>query len=174
MLEVLEREVLQLALERVESELVGQWRIEIAGFLRHLVLCLLVGSVAYLSHDIDAVGDHDEDDAHVFGKGEQEVAEVVAFDDRVFVVEMLYLLQSVHDVLHAVAVASCHVGVVGGLAGIEQCGDDAVSAQPYLVDADACGLHGGDDGIESESIAVHLALADGHAQVVFQLAVVVG
>ena len=68
----------------------GQWCIEIGSLFAHLTFGFLVGSVANLSHEVHAVGNHDEDDAHVLGKRQQEVAEILAFDDGVLLVEFLY------------------------------------------------------------------------------------
>ena len=65
-LEILQTQVFQLALQLVETQLVGEWGIEVAGFLAHLVLCLLLFGITDLSHHVHAVGNHDEDYAHIF------------------------------------------------------------------------------------------------------------
>ena len=65
-LQILQAQVFQLALQFVETQLVGEWGIEVAGFLAHLVLCLLLFGITDLSHHVHAVGNHDEDYAHVF------------------------------------------------------------------------------------------------------------
>ena len=65
-LQILQAQVFQFALQLVETQLVGEWGIEVAGFLAHLVLCLLLVGITYLSHHVHAVGYHDEDYAHVF------------------------------------------------------------------------------------------------------------
>lgn len=136
-LEIFEREVLELALERIESKLMGQWRIEIAGFFRHLVLCLLVRRVADLSHDVHTVGDHDEDHAHILGKAQEQIAEVLAFDDGVFLIELLDADKSVDDTRHVVTESLAylfHCLKVIAETAIEHRGDDTVAAQSYLVD----------------------------------------
>lgn len=58
-LQIFERQVLQLAFQLIESELVGEWSIEIAGLFTHFATGISVGCVAYLSHEIHTVGDHD-------------------------------------------------------------------------------------------------------------------
>ena len=65
-LQILQAQVFQFALQLVETQLVGEWGIEVAGFLAHLVLRLLLVGITYLSHHVHAVGYHDEDYAHVF------------------------------------------------------------------------------------------------------------
>ena len=65
-LQILQAQVFQFALQLVETQLVGEWGIEVAGFLAHLVLCLLLVGITYLSHHVHSVGNHDEDYAHVF------------------------------------------------------------------------------------------------------------
>lgn len=160
-LEIFEREVLELALERIKSKLMGQWRIEIAGFFRHLVLCLLVRRVADLSHDVHTVGDHDEDHAHILGKAQEQIAEVLAFDDGVFLIELLDADKSVDDTRHVVTESLAylfHCLKVIAETAIEHRGDDTVAAQSYLVDGDACCLQGGEDRVQSEDIAVDAAL----------------
>ncbi len=76
--------------------------------------------------------------------------------------------------LHAVAIFLHNLLAFGHLAGIEQCGDDRVAAQPNLVDAYLRRLQGRDDGVEAEGVAVDLAFADSLVQVVLQLECVVG
>ena len=67
-LQIFQTQVLQFALQLVESQFVSQRSVQIACLLCHPALCLLVGCVAYLSHQIDAVGNHNQNNAHVFGK----------------------------------------------------------------------------------------------------------
>ena len=74
--EVLEGKILKLALDGVESQLVCKGRIEIACLCRHLLPRLKVAGIAYGPHDNEPVGNHDEDDAHILGEGEQEVPEM--------------------------------------------------------------------------------------------------
>lgn len=64
-LEILQTEVFQFALQFVESQFVGEWGIEVACLFAYFMLCLFLFGIAYLSHHIHAVGNHDEDDAHI-------------------------------------------------------------------------------------------------------------
>ena len=162
-LEVFEREVLQLTLQRVESELMGQRRIEIAGLFRYLVLCLPVRRVANLPHDIHPVGDHNKDHAHILGEAQEQVAEVLTLDDGVFLIEFLYADESMDDTSHVVAESLAnlfHSLKVIAETAIEHRGDDTVAPQSYLVDGDACCLQGGEDRIQSEDITMDSSLLD--------------
>ena len=86
MLQVLQTEVLQLALQFVESELVGEWGIEVTSFLAHLMLRHHLFCVTYLSHHVHTVGYHDEDHAHVLRERDEQVAKILALDDWVALV----------------------------------------------------------------------------------------
>ena len=103
MLEVFEAEVLQLALELIEAELMSQRRIEISSFHRDFLLCLDVLRVFDLTHHADAIGNHDEDDAHVLGKGDEQAAEVLASHGSALRVELADAHQAVQDVSHLLA-----------------------------------------------------------------------
>ena len=70
-LQVFQRQVLQLAFQFIETQFVSQWRIEVGGFFADAVLGLLVVRVTYLAHQVHAIGNHDENHAHIFGKRQQ-------------------------------------------------------------------------------------------------------
>ena len=127
-LQVFERQILQLRLERVQTQLMGERRIEVRRLFRHLVLRLLVRRVADETHDAHAVRDHDQDDAHILGKGQQEVTEIVTLYDRVLVIEMLYLEEAVDDMLHRLAILGDDLLVVVDMTGPEERGDDRLAA----------------------------------------------
>ena len=74
--EVLERDVLQFALDRVETQLVGDLRVEVHR-LPALLAPLLVREHPERAHHLEAVGQLDEDHARVFGVADDQVAEVV-------------------------------------------------------------------------------------------------
>ena len=112
-LQIFQREVFQLALQPVESQLVSQGRIEIVGFHAHLATCLVVLGVANLSHQVHTVGNHDEDDAHVFCKRQQQVAEILALYHRVLLVEFTHTNESADDGCHSLAKLGFYL--VGGL-----------------------------------------------------------
>ena len=64
-LEILQTEVFQFALQFVESQFVGEWGIEVACLFAYFMLCLFLFGITNLSHHVHAVGNHDEDDAHI-------------------------------------------------------------------------------------------------------------
>ena len=176
-LEVLQREVFEFGLQLVESQLVGQRGIEISGLAAHLHLVLRVCRVAYLPHEVHAVGNHDEDDAHILGKRQQEVAEVVALDDGVLIVELAYALQAAEDEGHGGAELLAD-GVGGDVAvletGVQQRGQHGVAAQSYLVDDDECRLQSCQYGVQSEGVAPHLLQLDAVYDVRTDFLLVVG
>ena len=74
--EVFQRDVLQLALDGVESQFVGDLGIEVHALPAFLLL-FRFGEHRQRTHHLQAVGQLDEDDARIGGVGDDEVAEVV-------------------------------------------------------------------------------------------------
>ena len=118
----------------------GKWSIEVACLLADALLCLYVLCVANLPHQVHPVGNHYQDYPHVFGERQKQVAEVLAFDYRVLLVEVLDMdeaLQNLGDRLPELLqrfvesglVALCHTC-------IQQHSDCSVTLQPYLVNCD--------------------------------------
>ena len=135
-LQILQRQVLQLALQLIETQLVGQGRIEVGGFFRHPFLGFRLVGVANLSHQVHTTGNHDEDDAHVLGKRQQQVAEVLALHHGVLLVELLNALQTVEYATHGNAIGGSHIvdSQESRLyAGVQQDGQHGIAAQSYLV-----------------------------------------
>ena len=69
--------------------------IEIGGLLRCLEFGLLIIDIAYLTHQVYTIGYHNEDDAHILGKRQQKVAEVLTLYSGILVVKLLYAVKSV-------------------------------------------------------------------------------
>ena len=67
-LEILQRQILQFALQLVESQFVGEWGVEVACLFRYAMLGFGILCVAYLPHQVHSVGYHDEYHAHVLGE----------------------------------------------------------------------------------------------------------
>ena len=158
MLKVLQRQVLQLALQLVETQLVGQRGIEVAGLLAYLQLGLHVLRVADLPHQVHAVGNHDENHAHVLGERQQQVAEVLTLDDGVLLVEVLDAHQSADDGCHLLAEIRLHLFQrqrAVGHARVEQDGQHTVALQPFLFYGQHGGLHALMDRVEAEHVALH-------------------
>ncbi len=74
--EGLEREVLELPLERVDPEPVRERRVDLERLLRLLHL-LLLAEVLDRPHVVEAVGELDEDDPHVLGHRDDHLAVVL-------------------------------------------------------------------------------------------------
>ena len=67
----------------------SQRRIEVGCFLADFPLGLRMAGVANLTHQVDAVGNHNEDDTHVLGKGQQQITEILRLDDGILLVKLL-------------------------------------------------------------------------------------
>ena len=87
-LKILQREVFEFALQLVETQLVGEGCKEVGRLFADAMLGVLVVGVANLPHQVHTVGNHDQDDTHVFGKRQQQIAEVLAFNDGTLLVEV--------------------------------------------------------------------------------------
>ena len=74
--EDLEREVLELPLDRVDAEPVRERRVDLERLLRLLHL-LLLAEVLDRPHVVEAVGELDQDDAHVLGHRDDHLAVVL-------------------------------------------------------------------------------------------------
>ena len=168
-LHVLEREILKFRLQRVQAEFVGKGRVKIRSLFRHLTPRVGHRRVANETHHAHTVGNHDEYDAHVLGKRQQQVAEVVAANHGILVVEMLYLVEPMDDVLHGFAIFLGHFHEVVHMACPQERGYHRLAAQANLIDADACRLHGCDYRVQSEHVATNVAISDGLAQARLEL-----
>ena len=157
-LKILEAQVLKLALQLIQTQLVSQRRVQIAGFLAHLRLRLNVLRVTYLAHQVHAVGNHYQYHAHVFGERQQQVAEVLALYHRVLLVKLLNLYQSVYyarNVVTELCLNFLGVGSRRARHGIKQDGYHAVAPQPYLVYGNLRRLQSGEYWVESEDVTLY-------------------
>ena len=186
MLQILQRQILELRLQLIEAQLVGQRGVEIGGLLAHDAAGLVVLGITDLAHHVDAVGNHDEDDAHVLGEGEQQVAEVLALlahevgalalGDGVVLIELLNAAQAVEDAAYDRPEAAG--GLVDGErllvgAGPQHDGHDGIAAQPDLLDSQQGRLQARHDRVEPEGVAMGQSVADGAVELsAYQLLVV--
>ena len=77
--------------------------------ITNLLLGIAIGYVTYLSHQVHAVGNHDKYHTHVLGKRQQQVAEILALDDRVLLVQFLNATQSMLNAGHRLAIVALYV-----------------------------------------------------------------
>ena len=103
LLHVFQGEVFQFRLQFVETQFVSEWSIQISGFVRHLLACVVVRRILDLTHQVHTVGNHNQDDTHIFGKRKQKVAEVLRFDGRTLGIELVDFHQSLDDARHIFA-----------------------------------------------------------------------
>ena len=117
-LHVFQRQILQLALQFVETEFMGQGGIEIGRFLGYFQLCLHILRVTNLAHQVHTVGNHDQNHAHILCKRQEQVAEVLTLDHRILQVELLDTIQAVQDACHLWAMVSLN-GLDGRMPGLD-------------------------------------------------------
>ena len=78
--------------------------IQISSLLRYLQLGLYVLRIANLSHQVHAIGNHYQYHTHILGKREQQISEVLALHRRVFIIQLLYTVQTMQYARHRCAV----------------------------------------------------------------------
>ncbi len=93
---VFQRQILEFRLYCIESESMGERRIEVIGLVGDIVYHLLVGMVVDCAHKGKSVDNHYYDDANVFGKCQQKLSEVVAFNSCLLAVECRHFQQSAY------------------------------------------------------------------------------
>ena len=155
-LEIFQAQVFKLALQLIESELVGQRRIQIGSLLAHTVLCLGVGCVFDLPHKVHTVGNHNQNHTHILGEREQQVAEVLALNNRTLLVELVNALQTIHNGGHALAKRAAQLVnafAVVAHGGVEHNGENAIAPQPNLFGCNQCCLQGRNNGVQSKNVA---------------------
>ena len=108
-LQVFQRQVLQFALQLVQAQLMGQGCIEVGRLFTDAPLGLLIIRVPDLSHQVHAVCYHDENHAHILCKRKQQVAEVLALDNGILLIQFLYALQPVQDTSYGDAIGGTHL-----------------------------------------------------------------
>ena len=125
--QVFERGVLELVLDGIQSQLVCQRGIQVAGLAGDIGDKLLVGVVVDGTHEGEPVDRHDEDDAHVLGKGQQQLVEILVLDSRLLLVERSDMQQAVHhpcDVLVEQHLDALGVKIVAAAQVVDERGDD--------------------------------------------------
>ena len=106
---IFQRQVFQFRFQLVKSQLVCQRSIQISCFVRHLYPVFFVACILDLAHHVHTVCNHDQNDAHIFGKREQEIAEVFRFNRRTFGVQFVCFHQSFDDTAYIFAIFGIHI-----------------------------------------------------------------
>ena len=172
MLQIFQRQVLQLRLHLIESQLVGKRRIEIGSLLTHLPLRFHLFRITYLAHQVHTVGNHDQDNAHILCKRKQQVTEILCLHDWILLIELLDTLKSVEDTRDGVTKDLPHL--LNGQMTIlytrmQQHCQHGITLQSDLLYHQLSRLEGKHDGIEPEHITMCLALLYIIAQILSHL-----
>ena len=153
----------------------GKGSVQIGGFIGHLPACFVVLALLYLAHDVHAVGNHDEDNAHVLCKGQQQVAEVLRLDGGAFGVKFVYPYQSAYDARHILAVVPFHLfGGTGAAAHgvVEHQSQDGCPPHAYLFRHDNGGLHILYNRVQPEDIPLYAVVLYRVYKMCFQLSAI--
>ena len=141
----------------------GQWGVEIARLAGDLVNEFLVGVVIDGAHQGQTVDRHDEDDAHVLGKGEQEFVEVLILDGCLLLVQGRHMQQAVDDagdVGPEQGLDAVHVKVVAAAQVVDQRGDDHRAVGGDAVAQGKRGVEVTHHGVEPILVALEDACLD--------------
>ena len=156
-LRILQRQILQLRLQLIEPQLMGQRRVKIRRFVCHPQPVFFLFRIFNPAHDVHTVGDHDEYHPHVFGKREKQVPEVFRLDGGAFLIQFVGFHQSLDDTAHIFSelVANLPDAQYPSLYDLVE--HDAGEARPFHPDLfghDDGGLHIPDHGIHAETVAL--------------------
>ena len=155
-LQVFQRQVFQFALQLIQTQLVGQRGIQIGRLLCHLGAGGLVAALGNLAHHVHLTGYHQQHHAHVFGKGEQQVSEVLALHHRLLGIQVVGALQSVDNPRHAFAIHGCnllHADASHLCHGVEHQGQHRLALQSHLAHCNHGCLQGQYEGVLLKHVA---------------------
>ena len=129
-------------------------------------------TILYLTHDVHAVGNHNEDNAHVFRKGQQQVTEVFRLDSGAFGVKLVYPYQSSYDARYIFAVVPFHFfGSTSAAAYgvVKHQSQNGGALHAYFFRYDNGGLHILDNRIQAEDVPLYAVIPYRVYKMCFQL-----
>ena len=150
----------------------GKGCIEIGRFVGYLPAGFIVLAIFYLPHDVYAVGNHNENDTHVLGESQQQVAEILGLDGRAFGIKFVYTYQSPDDACHVLAINLLYFlggasTAAHGVVQHESQNGGALHANFFRYDDSR--LHIFDDGIQTEYITLDTVVLYSVDKMCFQL-----
>ena len=102
---IFERQILQLGFDGIQAHAMRQRCIETRYFAGNFLLC--IGFVlVQRAHSGQAFHNHNHDDSHIFGKGNQQLTKIFGIDRHVSFVQAVRFLQATHD-------GCCRCAIVG-------------------------------------------------------------
>ncbi len=96
-LKIFEGEVFEFAFKLIEPQFMCEWCIKVARLFGCALTCSDIGSVAYLTHEVDAIGYHNKYHAHILSKGEKQRTKILSFYGWGLFIELLHTVKSVED-----------------------------------------------------------------------------
>ena len=154
---ILEREVLEFRFDGVEAQPVSQRCVEVRRLAGHIVAIFFVGVVVDHLHHAQPVGNHDDNHPYVFGKGEQQLAEVLALDSRLFGIEAVRLDEPPNELGNVVAELFPYGFDRQKLAHYQvekQSRDEHAALHTHPVAQDECRVEVADDRIDALLVAL--------------------
>ena len=154
--DVFQRQIFQLALDRVEAEAMRQRGVEVGDLGGQADAVVVVADLFTHAHHAEAVGNHDEDHAHIFGKGEEQVVEVLRVDRRVAGVEVGCLQQAADHEGHVGVERLLHLVERDGLLHhrtIEQESDDGGAFEADVMRSDDGRVDVAQEAVDAVAIA---------------------
>ena len=150
----------------------GQGSIEISGLIGYLPAGFVIFALLDLPHDVYAVGNHNENDTHVFGESQQQVAEILGLDGRAFGIKFVYTYQSPDDACHILAIDLLHFKSSASAAAhgvVQHESQDRSTFHSDFFRHDDSRLHIFDDGIQTEYITLDTVVLYSIDKMCFQL-----
>ena len=133
--------------------------------------CFLILCITYLAHHIHAISNHNEDYAHIFCKGHDEVSEVFRLHYRCLLVEFMQTHKSFYYIRDTFSELILHAFLRNMTiyhAGIEYCSNHTVPAESYFFYRNHGSLHAHQHRIKSESITLYGVILCGFDNVFLQ------
>ena len=171
---IFQGQVFKFAFELVEAQFVCQGSVKVGCLYGGAADGFLVGIVLDVAHEVDAVGNDEQYDAHVLGERHKQVAEVVTLDAGSLGVELADAAEAMKHGRYTLAEClsdGSEVGV-GGEAGLDKACGQGVAPHPDLGGGQNGCLQRCDDGVESERVARQCAVPGRLLDAVAQQAVV--
>ena len=175
-LRVFQRQILQFRFQLVQSQFVCQRGIQVGRFVGHFQSGFFVRAVLNLPHQVHTVGYDNQDDPHVFGKRQKQVAEIFRFDDGTLGIQFVDFYKSPDNAGHVFSVF-----LLDGLQAaqvvfhrlMKHDAQNRGAAHTDFFGYDNSRLHVFDDGVHLEDIPRNGSFRHGFYEVVLQLVAVI-
>ena len=120
-----------------------QRSVKITCFLRYFSLCFLILNVTNLPHEIDTISYHNQDNTHIFCKGQQKISEVFTLNNRCFLIKCLNTYKPMDNLRYTITIQltdfiKCKDFLLNTL--IQKNCNDRVTIQTDILNSNGCSL----------------------------------